>query len=196
MKHQGPSKFSGKTWTVLCFRTWEELVLFQFTFVSLKIEGGLTEQVDCDEFIITGEVRIFQATIIDDVYQHSLQIFEDMTTHVLRLNASVWEGPHRYAPVWTAFINTKQAQSKGWIHRKGRRRVLLHDIQPYVFCADYHPERMRQNIYNAFEIEFDTEEGLRYFREIFPVPAPTAAVSNPNESTGSTRDAKPAKAFK
>ena len=99
-------------------------MLFQLTFVSLKIEGELTNKVERYEVIITGEVRIFQAcvipfnkikallwskttncnrTIIDDNYQHSLQIFEDMTTHVLRLNASVWDGPRRYGPVWTAF---------------------------------------------------------------------------------------------
>ncbi|CAK7563021.1 MAG: hypothetical protein SEPTF4163_000878 [Sporothrix epigloea] len=196
MKYQGPSKLFDRTWTVLCFRTYEELVLFQLTFVSLKIEGELTNKVERYEVIITGEVRIFQATIIDDNYQHSLQIFEDMTTHVLRLNASVWDGPRRYGPVWTAFINTKQAQSKGWIHRKGRRRVLLHDIQPYVFCAYYNPQHMRQNMNNAFEIEFDTVEGLRHFREIFPLPAPAAPVGNPSESPGSNRNAKPSKASK
>jgi hypothetical protein len=67
--------------------------------------------------------------------------------------------------------------------RKDKHRVYLTDIQPYVFCNSYRPEHMRQNKYNAFELDFVAEEAQQRFRELFYPPPSTTADSNPTEST-------------
>ena len=78
---------------------------------------------------------------------------------------------------------TKQSRSNNWIVRKDKHRILLHDIQLYVFCGNYRQEHMRQNKYNAFEIEFVAEEAQQRFRELFYDPPSTVTDSNPTEST-------------
>ncbi|CAK7210508.1 hypothetical protein SCUCBS95973_000807 [Sporothrix curviconia] len=188
IKRWSYSERCAKMWAVLYFLTWEELVLFHCTFVALKFEGEMTQEVNPVEFKIAREKRLFQASILDDGFKHSLLVYEDHKTRGLRLHANVWDGPLRYCPVWTAFI-TQQSRSSGWIVRKDKNRILLHDIQPYVFCGNYRQEHMRQNKYNAFEIEFVAEEAQQRFRELFYAPPSTAADSNPTESTASSSDA-------
>ncbi|CAK7198384.1 hypothetical protein SEUCBS139899_001045 [Sporothrix eucalyptigena] len=175
-----------KLWAVLYFLTWEELVLFHCTFVAMKFEGDQTSNVNPVEFKIGREKRLFQCAILDDGFKHSLLVYQDTKSRGLRLHANVWDGPLRFCPVWTAFV-TSQSRSSSWMVRKNKNRILLHDIQPYVFCNSYRPEHMRQNKYNAFEIEFVAEEAQQRFREIF-YPPPTTADSNPTESTASSSD--------
>lgn len=45
--------------------------------------------------------------IIDDEYNHSLVVFEDLATKGIRLHVAVGGGEMRHCPVWTAF--SKQA---------------------------------------------------------------------------------------
>lgn len=47
---------------------------------------------------------------------------------------------------------------------------------------------MRQNKYNAFELNFVAEEAQQSFRELFYPPPPTTADSNPTESTAPSDD--------
>ncbi|CAK7268241.1 hypothetical protein SEPCBS119000_002960 [Sporothrix epigloea] len=160
IKRSSPANRSGKLWAVLSFRSWEDLVLFHCTFVSLKFESELTRKVDRSDCTISDEKRHYQATIIDDGFQHSLQVLQDNNTRGLRLNANVWDGPLRYCPVWTAFIT---------------QQVLC----PYVFCAVYREANMRQNKHHAFEMEFLTEEARESFLDIFEMSPVHAAGSKP-----------------
>ncbi|KAF9876547.1 hypothetical protein CkaCkLH20_05955 [Colletotrichum karsti] len=174
-----------KLWAGLCFKTWEELVLFHNTFVSLKARNALTISMNAREYKLSGEKRLFQAQIIDDGFKHSLIVYRDVATKGLRLHAAVWEGELRQCPVWTAFV-THQSASPTWLHRKSRHRVWLKDIQLYVFCHRYRQMNMRKGQGGAFEINFVSDEGASRFREVFfPNPDETSA-----EAAGAIEGAK------
>ncbi|KAI8270821.1 hypothetical protein K4K58_006611 [Colletotrichum sp. SAR11_239] len=144
-----------KLWAGLSFKTWEELVLFHCTFVSLKTRNALTVDMNAREFKLKGEERLFQAQIIDDGFKHSLIVYRDSGTKGLRLHAAVWEGELRQCPVWTAF-----------------------DVQLYVFCHRYRQQNQRKGQAGAFEINFVSDEGAKRFREVFaPAPEDTSEVS-------------------
>jgi hypothetical protein len=46
--------------------------------------------------------------ILDDGFNHVLTVYQDKTTHGLRLHATVREGPLKRTPVWTAFSDYPQ----------------------------------------------------------------------------------------
>ncbi|ROT34779.1 hypothetical protein SODALDRAFT_85006 [Sodiomyces alkalinus F11] len=156
----------SKPWASLYFQTWEEMVLFHSTFVSLKARNALTVDVRADEYKLAGERRLFQAQIIDDGYRHSLIVFQDMQTKGIRLHAAVWDGELRRCPVWTAFV-THQSASPTWLQRKSRHRVWLKDIQLYVFCQRYRQQNQRRGRAGAFEIFFSSPEAAARFCEVF-----------------------------
>ncbi|KAF4839371.1 hypothetical protein CGCSCA4_v011429 [Colletotrichum siamense] len=166
-----------KLWAGLSFKTWEELVLFHCTFVSLKTRNALTVDMNAREFKLKGEERLFQAQIIDDGFKHSLIVYRDSGTKGLRLHAAVWEGELRQCPVWTAFV-THQSASPTWLQRKSNHRVWLKDVQLYVFCHRYRQQNQRKGQAGAFEINFVSDEGAKRFREVFaPAPEDTSEVS-------------------
>ncbi len=70
---------------------------------------------------------------------------------------------------------THQSQSATWLVRKGKHRVLLNDLQLYVFCRKYREQNMRQNKAGAFEIFFCGEEAAQSFREVFFPPNSVAS---------------------
>lgn len=92
-----------KPWAILYFLTWEEMVLFYCSFLSLKMRNTLTVSIDPQENKLRRENRLFQAKIIDDGFKHSLIVYEDEQAKGIRLHAAVWEGELRECPVWTAF---------------------------------------------------------------------------------------------
>ncbi|EQL01705.1 hypothetical protein OCS_02581 [Ophiocordyceps sinensis CO18] len=102
-KRWSRSEGQSKVWAVLCFMTWEELVLMHSTFVSLKARNGLTISLHPEEYDIRGEEKLFQACIDDDGFKHSLIVYQDRSTRGLRLHTAVWDGELRGCPVWTAF---------------------------------------------------------------------------------------------
>ncbi|KAL0936414.1 uncharacterized protein CTRU02_208629 [Colletotrichum truncatum] len=170
-----------KLWAALCFKTWEELVLFHCTFVSLKARNLLTVSMNAREFKVSGESRLFQAQIIDDGFKHSLIVYQDVATKGLRLHAAVWEGELRQCPVWTAFV-THQSASRTWLHRKSRHRIWLKDIQLYVFCHRYRQQNQRKGQAGAFEINFVSDVGATRFRQVFfPEPEPPQAIEDGKE---------------
>ncbi|WYZ42779.1 hypothetical protein EsH8_VI_000478 [Colletotrichum jinshuiense] len=155
-----------KLWASLFFKTWEELVLFHCTFVSLKACNALTINMNAKEYRLLGEKRLFQAQIIDDNFKHALIVYRDLATQGIRLHAAVWDGELRHCPVWTAFI-THQSASPTWLQRKSRHRVWLKDVQLYVFCQRYRQQNQRKGQAGAFEIKFVADEGATLFHEIF-----------------------------
>ncbi|KAG7153065.1 hypothetical protein HYQ46_000192 [Verticillium longisporum] len=93
----------ARAWATLVFKTWEEMILFHCTFMSLKARNALTIQISPKEYKLSSERRLFQAQIIDDGFKHSLIVYEDVETKGIRLHAAVWEGELCRCPVWTAF---------------------------------------------------------------------------------------------
>ncbi|KAL2758856.1 hypothetical protein ACRALDRAFT_2040926 [Sodiomyces alcalophilus JCM 7366] len=160
----------SKPWASLYFQTWEEMVLFHSTFVSLKARNALTLDVKVNEYKLAGERRLFQAQIIDDDFRHSLIVFHDTQTKGIRLHAAVWDGELRRCPVWTAFV-THQSASPSWLKRKSRHRVWLKDVQLYVFCQRYRQQNQRRGRGGAFEICFASPEAAARFCEVFYGPS-------------------------
>jgi hypothetical protein len=63
LKRWSYSAHRSKVWTSLRFQSWEELVLFHCTFMSLKAHNTLTNLIDEKEYSIAGEKRLFQAYV-------------------------------------------------------------------------------------------------------------------------------------
>ncbi|KAM0514861.1 hypothetical protein ACHAPE_006537 [Trichoderma viride] len=97
------SENCSKLWATLRFGTWEELILMYCTFLALKSRNSLTVQLATKEYALKGERKLFQATILDDGFKHSLIIYEDRHTGGRRIHVAVYEGELRQCPVWTAF---------------------------------------------------------------------------------------------
>ncbi|TQN67102.1 hypothetical protein CSHISOI_08335, partial [Colletotrichum shisoi] len=145
----------------------------------------MTIDMNAREFRLSGERKTFQAQIIDDGYQHSLVVYQDIATQSFRLHAMVRDGVLRQCPVWTAFV-THQSASPTWLQRKSRNRVWLKDVHLYVFCQEYRQQNQRKGEAGAFEINFVSESGAALFPEAF-----LSAASGP--STGSPQAIEDAK---
>ena len=113
------------------------LVLFFCCFQALKAQD-IGEPVSLiAQDLLEGEERLFNCTIIDDGYEHILEIYRDTETGAVRLQASVSSGEMQNTPVWTAFI-THVLHSPSWKEKVGRT-VHLADIQHIVFTSRYNP---------------------------------------------------------
>ena len=178
--HEG----TAKLWAKLYFVTWEEMVLFFCTFVSLKARNKMTLQISPHEYKLQGEKLIFQAQIIDDGYKHSLVVYQDKETQGTRLHAAVWEGELRQSPVWTAFV-THQSASPTWLIQKSKHRIWLKDAQLYVFCTGYRQQNQRPGRGGEFELRFATERAATSFKELFYPPSPpTVSAASGNKEAG------------
>ncbi|KAM0330088.1 hypothetical protein ACHAQA_004259 [Verticillium albo-atrum] len=177
----------SKPWATLAFKTWEEMILFHCTFLSLKARNAKTVQISPLEYKLASEHRLFQAQIRDDGFQHSLIVYEDTETKGIRLHAAVWEGDLLRCPVWTAFV-THQSASPTWIHRKSSHRLWLRDIHPYVFCSRYRPQNQRPGPAGAFELNFVEATAAAHFRELFMPRRPPAVGAPPSSYRTTVED--------
>ncbi|KAG7136755.1 hypothetical protein HYQ45_005774 [Verticillium longisporum] len=169
----------ARAWATLVFKTWEEMILFHCTFMSLKARNALTIQISPKEYKLSSERRLFQAQIIDDGFKHSLIVYEDVETKGIRLHAAVWEGELRRCPVWTAFV-THQSSSPTWLHRKSAHRLWLRDIHIYVFCSRYRSHNQRPGPAGAFELYFVETAAAAHFRDLFHPRRPPAVTAAPS----------------
>ncbi|KAH9429313.1 hypothetical protein MCOR02_010719 [Pyricularia oryzae] len=168
-------------WAALAFNTWEEMVLFYCSFLSLKVSSPLMMSLQPDEWKLEGEHKMFQAMIIEDGAEHSLQVLEDSNCGGLRLLTEVSRGDQQYRPIWTAFV-THQCQSSTWLEIISQNVLWVKELQLYVFSTRYREENMRQNKYGAFEIHFkQPAAAARFARCFLPPPSPPASVMHPED---------------
>ncbi|RDW66154.1 hypothetical protein BP6252_09789 [Coleophoma cylindrospora] len=175
LRHDSTRRDRAATWVALFFQTWEKMVLFHCTFVSLKARSPYTFAMHPDDYRLGNERRLFRERIVDDGYAHYLSVFRDERTRALRLQATVCEGELRKCPVWTAFV-TYQSESVDWLVHKDRYRVWIMDIHLYVFCDSYQEDHQRRQ-YGAFEIHFLEREAVYRFEDTF-YPAPSSPGSS------------------
>lgn len=123
-------------WANLRFTSYERLVLFHCAFLALKAQDESHPVKELDNHILSGESHVFSAKIIDDGFQHALQVFKDENSGGIRLLACALRGPLKRSPVWTAFVNYK-IQSKKWNVHAEPRKVWLGDLTRYVFSTEY-----------------------------------------------------------
>ncbi|KAI1816472.1 hypothetical protein GGS20DRAFT_583444 [Poronia punctata] len=159
-----------KEWARLSFVTWEELVLFYCTFVSLKMR---TDTVVSDlEYMVGKEKLLFRSTILDNGYQHSLAVAVDTVTGGQRLHTVVLEGPLAGCPIWTAFIPPDFSERN--LSHKSPRRIWLRNIHIYSFSDEYRPHKQRKGRSAAFELRFNDVRTATIFKQIFnPISPPS-----------------------
>lgn len=170
-------------WAILYFLTWEEMVLFYCSFISLKARSPQTLKQKPDEFQLRSETLLFQARILDDGYDHFLIVYEDKYTKGWRLHAAVWNGELQRVPVWTAFI-TKHKRSSDFLEPQSTHRIRLRDVTPYVFCNEYSADRQRHGRRKLFELNFHQGRGARIFEQLFHPALPSS--TDPSETTTSS----------
>ncbi|MCJ1357144.1 MAG: hypothetical protein MMC33_007140 [Icmadophila ericetorum] len=135
-----PSRQSPFLWACLRFPSYERMVLFHCSLISLKAQDACNPVGELRDHVIVGEELIYSGVITDDSYQHSLQILKDKDSDGVRLQASVIHGEMKKMPVWTAFI-TYQILTPTWMFRASRKIIQLRDLQRYIFrnAEDYEP---------------------------------------------------------
>lgn len=172
-------EMTRKAWASLSFLTWEELVLFHCTFISIKARNKKDPVFDRHEAIGMREARLFQALIVEEASNHCLVILEDRKTKGRRLHAMVCDGPFKNCPVWTAFVPPDPPED--WLSHKSANRIWLRDLQVYSFCDHYHPHRQRRGRYGAFQIKFANAQAATRFKQLFdPIPAPS--IEDPSDT--------------
>jgi hypothetical protein len=80
---------------------------------------------------------------------------------------------------------TDASASPRWLHRHGRHRIWLRNIQPYVFCDEYR-ERNQRRSRRDFELFFEFDDG-EFFLEFFlprPVPSPPGPADGLSKGEG------------
>ncbi|KAI1268769.1 hypothetical protein F5Y18DRAFT_166621 [Xylariaceae sp. FL1019] len=168
-------------WANLSFMTWEELVLFYCTFMSLKVYND-PGHIDSRELTIGREKRLFSAQINEDGYDHQLMVMQDNVTQGLRLHTVRREPAFRKCPVWTAFVPPNRPED--CLIPKDRYCVWLRDLQVYSFDQNYHPHHRRREDYGDFEIIFKQKSATREFTNLFcPPPEPSVESSSEEHDT-------------
>ncbi|KAI9050890.1 hypothetical protein LZ554_005005 [Drepanopeziza brunnea f. sp. 'monogermtubi'] len=162
----GQKEMSPKLWMALFFKTWEKLVLFHSAFAALKSRCPLTISVTPDDVVLMGEKKLFQGTIVDDGFEHSLTVLQDEKCGGIRLHAAVKSGELKRCPVWTAFV-TRESESPQWLERRSRHRIWLRDIRPYVFCQNYQKRHQMRQGGGVFELYFVAEAAADAFQDTF-----------------------------
>ncbi|KAJ8129952.1 hypothetical protein O1611_g3677 [Lasiodiplodia mahajangana] len=166
-----PVQRRNKAWASLAFLTWEELVLFYCTFISLKYRDEWTQRLNPHELRMGREKRLFSAQIIEDGYRSCLMVMRDKQTKGIRLHVVSWDGPFARCPVWTAFVPPGPVDD--WLIHKDQHRIWLRDLQVYSFCNDYQPHRQRKRS-GAFQIKFAHARAAASFKGVFnPIPDPS-----------------------
>ncbi|KAG6039561.1 hypothetical protein E4U41_002406 [Claviceps citrina] len=145
------SQNASKSWAILFFRSWEELVLMYCTIISLKAHNNLTRQFCAEELGLQGERKLFQARIWDDSFHHSLILYEETASRNLRIHSAVWDGPLRQCPCVDQY------------------KVHLMGVQLHVFSQTYREQSQRRGppAAAAFEIEFLDQGAAHCFQELF-----------------------------
>ena len=175
-------------WATLRFPTYERLVLFFCCLLALKAQDESDPIRTLDDHMLEGETVPFSAVIIDDNYQHALQIFKDIDSGGIRIQASALKGPLKRQvyynifsnlhylinykarmPVWTAFIN-HNITAKTWARLSESRKVHIVDMQRYIFQfdEDYSPQLGPKGEHELYFIESSGKWSSPYY---FPVSA-------------------------
>jgi hypothetical protein len=115
------------------------LVLFYCSFQALKAQDERNPVHELQDYDLAGERLLFMAVIIDDNYEHALQVLRDDDSPGIRLQASARTGQLERCPVWTAFINYKIA-SRSWMRRHDAKKVHLADLTRHIFAYNYTPQ--------------------------------------------------------
>lgn len=145
-------------WLNLHFESMEKMVIFSCTFLALRSQDGHKRVQDIRDFELDAEREEFRGLIDDDNFVHDLRVYRDRLSGTIRLQASVYEGEMKKAPVWTAFIN-HHLELTSWIRRL-KTTVVLRELTKVLFFPEYMPPmtRRREHI-----LKFTSEDDAKGF---------------------------------
>ncbi|EXJ88007.1 hypothetical protein A1O1_04934 [Capronia coronata CBS 617.96] len=126
-------------WASLKFTSYEWLVVFHCTFLSLRSHDSPKPGNNTLDHVLKGDTSYFAGAIRDSGYEHALRLYRDKSTDALRLEASVLDGAMQHTPIWTAFI-THNVTSPTWYRwSKNSSTVYLAELQRRIFSSQYSP---------------------------------------------------------
>ncbi len=157
-----------RPWAILNFVYYERMVLFYSTFVAMKRQDSRPVEHDAllDEFELEksgtklGEELLYASTIRDGQMLHTLRLWEDRSSNVVRLEATASRGPMEHVPLWTAFVTRFVAKGDvDWAQYDGHGVVSLAAMRPppYVFLSEYEPPKNRDGLYI---LQFTSSNGM------------------------------------
>ncbi|KIW83987.1 hypothetical protein Z517_03233 [Fonsecaea pedrosoi CBS 271.37] len=169
-------------WTSLNFTSYEWLVIFHCTFLSLRSHDSTSQFRNIDHDL-DGEILHFAGAIRDGGYRHVLRLYRDKRTDAVRLEAAVLDKEMKDTPIWTAFI-THKITSPSWFRwPKNSSTIYLAELQRHVFSSEYSPHvRANGEHLLDFEVFTDAEDfvkTLKDLREDIRRPKPTKNVRVP-----------------
>ncbi|KIX03351.1 uncharacterized protein Z518_06903 [Rhinocladiella mackenziei CBS 650.93] len=124
-------------WTSLKFTSYEWLVIFHCTFLSLRSHDSARHVSNHLDHRLKEETSNFAGAIRDSGFKHALRLYRDRGTDAVRLEASVLDGEMQHTPIWTAFI-THCITSPTWYRwPKNSSTVYLAELQRHVFSSQY-----------------------------------------------------------
>ncbi|KAJ5721902.1 C2H2 type zinc finger domain protein [Penicillium malachiteum] len=130
-------------WARIPFTTMESLVVTFCTFLALRSADKGWPVEDIRDYYLDGEEELYggKFEFVEDCSLYALRVFRDEISGAVRLQASVYDGPKKNAPVWTAFI-THHLNRNYWLKVKDERTVIVPDLKPIIFMMpeDYTPE--------------------------------------------------------
>ena len=142
-------------WANLKFTTWEKLVMFQCSFMSLKYLEQDFEGIRIREFgpeLFFEERREFVGEILDCCdHAHPLLILQDEGSKEYRLEARC----SKLVPAWTAFITNNLRSLGQFCRRKNEDTVELRYIKSCIFTEQC-PGRHRREGLVTCELRFSS----------------------------------------
>ncbi|EXJ75475.1 uncharacterized protein A1O5_02171 [Cladophialophora psammophila CBS 110553] len=153
-------------WTSLNFTSYEWLVIFHCTFLSLRSHDSTSRFRNIDHDL-DGEVLNFAGAIRDGGYRHVLRLYRDKGTDAVRLEASVLDKEMKDTPIWTAFITHKITSPTWFRWSKNSSTVYLAELQRHVFSSEYSPHvRANGEHLLDFEVFTDAEDFVKTLKDL------------------------------
>ncbi|KKA21291.1 hypothetical protein T310_4667 [Rasamsonia emersonii CBS 393.64] len=164
-------------WLNLRFYTIEKMVIFFCTFLALRSQDFHKPVQDIRDYELDDEEEMFggylfmptarvYSLILEGRDPHALRVYRDIGSGAVRLQASVYEGERKRAPVWTAFI-THHISSPAWLRRVGPKVIHVSELRRVVFCAEYTPPRTPRGEYILkFTSRSDAEDFVETIDEL------------------------------
>ncbi|KIW37552.1 uncharacterized protein PV06_10199 [Exophiala oligosperma] len=150
-------------WASLKFTSYEWLVIFHCSFLSLRSHDGVRHVNNGLDHVLKGETLNFAGAIRDSGFKHALRLYRDKSTDAIRLEASALDGDMKHScPIWTAFI-THHVTSPTWLRwSKNSYTVYLAQLQRHVFSSEYVPHMAANGEHFLdFELLTDAEDFVK-----------------------------------
>lgn len=99
-----------------------------------------------------------RSRILDDNYHHVITLYEDRISRGVRLAATIWNGPCKRSPIWTAFLTASDIK-KTFIKPSGSNKVLLKQLDINTYTNAGYDFRKQTTQRGCFKLQFVENDG-------------------------------------